>query len=328
MKSVYRAALPLLRSLKITYCYLLDALRYSRYSNSIGVNGTVRRLAANITYQYHVVEKGFCMPNRRWNFGHPKILALVADCHTFLDRYGSENEQLRCAVGVLKTYLDEHQTAGVEVPHQIRGSIERLAERLPDVTKVEQKKMSRDELFSHANSSFPEFAKSRASVRSYSTQSIPLSEIFAAVELAKTAPSACNRQATHVYVLSDRDSIDAVLAYQNGNKGFGHLADKALVLTADLSSFRGAQERNFGWMDSGIFAMNLLYSLHNRGIGACPLNAGISPTSEAKVRALCGIPPEEVVTLFVSCGYVPDVIDLAKSERKSIEEICHLVKRQ
>ncbi len=326
MKSIYGVVLPLLRSLKITYCYILDALRYSRHSNSIGVNGNVRRLAANITYQYHVVEKGFCMPNRRWNFGHPKILALVADCHAFLDRYGSDNEQLRCAVGVLKTYLDEHKTAGVEVPDDIRQSIERLADRLPDVTRVEQKRMSRDEFFTHVNSSFPEFAKSRASVRSYSTKPVPTSEIIAAVELAKSAPSACNRQATHVYVLSGRELIDSVLAYQNGNKGFGHLADKALVLTADLSSFRGAQERNFGWMDSGIFAMNLLYALHHRGIGACPLNAGISPSSEAEVRRLCGIPPEEIVTLFISCGYVPDFIDLAKSERKSTEEICHLVK--
>ncbi len=318
-------ALPVLRTLKIFYVFVLDAVRYARHSNSVSVNSSKSRMVAFLTYQYHVVEKGLSMPNRRWNFGHPKITSLIEDCNKFIDLYGSREPTLRCAVGVLKTYLDEHAINNIIVPDEIRLPINALAERVPAAIPVKQKKMTRDEYFSSVNSPFVDFAKSRSSVRNFDSKEIPGDDLIEAINIARSAPSACNRQATRVYVIKNRDDIDSVLAFQNGNKGFGHLADKAIVLTADISSFRGAQERNFGWMDSGIFAMNLLYALHHKKIGACPLNAGMSPGAERKVKSLCGIPPEEVVTLFIACGAVPDELELANSERKSVDEIVRFV---
>lgn len=316
--------LPILRRLKIQLAFFRDAIRFARYSNSIRVNGTKSRMMANITYQYHVIEKGLTMPNRRWNFGHAKIIPLVNDCNKFIDLYGVENDELRGAIGVLKTYLEEHATHGVEVPSSISSPILALGARVPDALPVQQKKLTREVYFSSADEHFFDFSKSRASVRNYSDQNIPIDEMLKAVEIAKSAPSACNRQATRVYVIQEREKIDQVLSYQNGNLGFGHLADKLVVLTSDLSSFRGADERNFAWMDCGIFAMNLMYAFHHLRIGSCPLNAGITPAKERKVRDICDIPPEEMVCLFISCGYLPDQIDLANSERKRTEEIVRL----
>lgn len=316
--------LPVLRRMKIVRAFLLDALRFARHSNTIAVNGTKSRMMANITYQFHVVEKGLTMPNRRWNFGHAKILPLIDDCHQFIDRYGADNDELRGAVGVLKTYLDEHAAHGVDVPDTISGPISALALRVPEATPVQQKRLSRDEYFADADAMFSAFSRSRGSVRNYSDKRIPVEEMLRSVDIAKSAPSACNRQATRVYIVQEREKIDQILSFQNGNLGFGHLADKLVVLTSDISSFRGADERNFAWMDCGIFAMNLMYALHHLRIGACPLNAGISPAKEKKVREACGIPPEEIVCLFISCGYLPDQIDLANSERKRTEEIARL----
>ena len=316
--------LPILRRLKIVRAYLIDAFRFARYSNTIAVNSTKGRMTANITYQYHVIEKGLTMPNRRWNFGHTKILPLIKDCHRFIDDYGADNDELRSAVGVLKTYLAEHATHDIDVPPTISGPIMELSQRVPDANPVEQKQRSREEHFSYINSAFSDFSLSRASVRNYSSKSIPIDELFRAVDIAKYAPSACNRQATRVYIVQERNKIDRILSHQNGNAGFGHLADKLIILTSDISSFRGADERNFAWMDCGIFAMNMLYALHSISIGACPLNAGISPARETKIREICEIPPEEIVCLFISCGYLPDVVCLANSERKRTEEIVRL----
>lgn len=316
--------LPILRSLKIFRAFFLDAARFARHSNSIDVNGTKGRMMANITYQYHVVEKGLTMPNRRWNFGHAKILPLINDCNQFINRYGTENDELRGAVGVLKTYLDEHAAHGIDVPDKISIPIITLAQRVPDVGPVQQKKRTREEYFSKASANFSDFSRSRASVRNYSEAKIPIEIMLEAVDIAKSAPSACNRQATRVYIIQEREKIDKALTYQNGNLGFGHLADKLIILTSDISSFRGANERNFAWMDCGIFAMNLMYALHHLKIGTCPLNAGISSATENKIRELCEIPPEEIVCLFISCGYLPDQIDLANSERKRTEEIVRL----
>lgn len=324
MSRYFGFLLPALRILKILYFYYLDSVRFARYSNSVAVNCSKSRMMANIIYQYHVVEKGLAMPNRRWNFGHPKILLLIMDCHRFIDRYGKDNDELRCAVGVLRTYLDQHTVNGVEVQDHVAVQIRALCNRVPDAEPVHQKSMTNEEYFAAVNSPFIDFAPSRASVRNYASVPVPIGEILKAVDIAKSAPSACNRQSTRVYIVQERAKIDRLLAYQNGNKGFGHLADKLLILTAEIASFRGAAERSFGWMDCGIFAMNLMYALHYLRIGCCPLNAGISPSAEKNVRELLEIPPEEVVCLFMTCGYVPDRVALTRSERKRTEEIARL----
>ncbi len=324
MRSFFGFVLPTLRFFKILYFHYLDSVRFARYSNSVAVNCSENRLEANIIYQYHVVEKGLTMPNRRWNFGHPKILHLIQDCHRFIDRYDENNEELRRAVGVLQTYLDEHTMNGVDVPDHVAAPIQVLCKLVPNVEPVPQKSLANEDYFSAVNAPFCDFAPSRSSVRNYTSVPVPLDVIFKVVDIAKTAPSACNRQATRVYIVQKREKIDQLLAYQNGNKGFGHLADKLLVLTTEIASFRGATERNFGWMDCGIFAMNLMYAFHHLRLGCCPLNAGLTPSAEQRVHELCEIPPGEVVCLFMTCGYVPDRVELTRSERKRTEDIVRL----
>lgn len=313
------------RVLKVILYYLSDAFGFVARSNTVSVNGTRNRMSASIAYQTHVVEKGLTMPNRRWNFGHAKILPLIQDCNEFIDRFGVNSDEVRGAVGVLKTYLLEHKGAGIDVPAAVADPICRLVERVPFAEPVEQKSMTREEYFSTVNAPFGIFASGRASVRNYSNDPIPLCVIHEAVDIAKTAPSACNRQATRVYVVDGREKIDKLLGFQNGNKGFGHLANKLIVLTTQVASFRGAAERNFGWLDCGIFAMNIMYSLHYLKVGCCPLNAGLSPKAERQVKRICGIPFDETVCLFLSCGYLPERVDLARSERKQTDEIFRLI---
>ena len=324
MNCLFQFLLPGLRSFKILYFYISDSIRFAKYSNSVFVNSSKRQMIANIIYQYHTIEKGLVMPNRRWNFGHSKIFSLIGDCNRFIDKHGEDNDDLKRAVGVLWIYLEEHIKHNISVPDSVVIPIKELCNRMNGVEPVQQKSLSNKEYFAESDSSFNKFAHSRASVRNYVKKAIPVKKIYKAVEMSKSAPSACNRQATRVYVIQEREKIDQVLSYQNGNKGFGHLADKLLILTTEIASFRGAAERNFGWMDCGIFAMNLMYSLHYLQVGCCPLNAGLSPSQEKKIRKLCKIPPEEIVCLFMTCGNVPDHIELTRSARKITEDIIRL----
>ena len=324
MNHYFKFLLPILRIFKIIFFFLIDSIRFIKYSNSILPNSSKKRIIANIIYLYHTVEKGIVMPNRRWNFGHSKIYDLIENCNCYIDRYGKDNDELHCAIGVLQTYLNEHSMNGISVPNVINMSIRALSRRVVNIEPVPQIKKSNEEYFSSTNSPFVDFAYSRASVRDYTEVTVPTDYIINAVDIAKSAPSACNRQATRVYIVQEREKIDKVLSYQNGNKGFGHLANKLLILTTEIASFRGAAERNFGWIDSGIFAMNLMYALHYLNIGSCCLNAGFSPFIEKKIRQLCEIPSEEVICLFIACGFVPDNIDLTKSTRKKTKELIRL----
>lgn len=157
MKANLGQHFPALRALKIFAYYFYDALQYIRHSNSIATNSTKNRMAANLVYQYHVVEKGLSMPNRRWNFGHPKIRQLTKDCNVFIDRFGTESNELKSAIGVLITYLDEHIANNTPPPADIASAISSLASRAPDAVRLCQKKSTRDEFFSNHDAPFPIF---------------------------------------------------------------------------------------------------------------------------------------------------------------------------
>ena len=140
--------------------------------------------------------------------------------------------------------------------------------------------------------------------------------ITEAVEMARKTPSVCNRQGQRVHVFEDGPGA---LRWQPGNKGFGHLASRALVVTADLQAFSGPGERNQPFVDGGMFAMSLLYALHAKGLGACPLAWSMRPREDRAMRRALGIPDEEAVIMFISVGHLPETLAVAQSHRMPIE---------
>lgn len=42
-----------------------------------------------------------------------------------------------------------------------------------------------------------------------------------------------------------------------------------MLVTADLQAFMGSNERNEGYVDSGLFSMSLLYAMKSCGLAAC-----------------------------------------------------------
>ncbi len=82
---------------------------------------------------------------------------------------------------------------------------------------------------------FEEFAKNRHSVRDFAVDTVDESIIRKAVELAQTAPSACNRQSTRVHYIQNRDICKNVLDLQGGAKG--HTVSSVIVLTSELSLY-------------------------------------------------------------------------------------------
>lgn len=61
--------------------------------------------------------------------------------------------------------------------------------------------------------SFPDFIKSRHSVRNFAG-TIQIKQLINAIEMAMTAPSACNRQPSRVHIITSKDLIQRCLAFQ------------------------------------------------------------------------------------------------------------------
>lgn len=303
--------------------YLHDARMYILYSNGLHTNITSKRALDYLIVFYHPIEKGMAMPNLRLGFGRERVQRVIDIINDYESKWRYNNNRIiNDAIGVIKEYDILHKKNQYPLDSKLQNSIDKLLQSHPDVKESHQPEFARDDFFSYINSDFMKFAKSRRSIRNYSeTERINSDLIEKAIELSITSPSTCNRQSVRVHIVDNRELVKKVLNLQSGNRGFGHLADKVLLITSDLQSWNVPGERFSPYIDSGIFAMNLLYSLHYYKIGACPLNWSENTERNNKLHKILNIPPNEIITMMISCGCPPKHFSVVRSNRKSLDDI-------
>lgn len=305
---------------KLKKAYLNDFDRYVRYSE-IKSADTNQKLIGKIIRRYHVIEKGLTMPETRIGFGEKAIAELCKDCIDYYNKkYDLDDEQYLHAISVIFEYEEFHKNFSYKLKNEIIQYIQKIKE----ISKIQigssQYKTTYDEYFKFSNSPFMEFSQSRYSVRNYTDLDVPVNLIYDSLEIARKTPSACNRQGWRTYVFTNQKQILEILDVQGGNRGFGHLTNKLIVICAEIGVFTGIGERNQAFIDGGMFAMNLLYSLHFHKIATCILNCSNSIEKDLKLRALCNIKESEVFIAMISCGIPPQKFNLTISKRYEIKK--------
>jgi nitroreductase len=311
-----------LASIPLFVEFYYDFVLYWRFSGIRNKNKSESQLLGKIIADYHVIEKGLTMPESRAGFGADKIIGLVDNCFSYMDSFGCDNEQVRYALSVLVEYDEFHKEANFKLDPKVQEKIE-LA-RTKKVESSNQISVLAKDYFPSDNCGFSEFSRSRRSVRHYSNKEVSLDVIKKAVAIAQNAPSSCNRQGTRVYVVSGKREIEKLLSIQRGNRGFGHLANKFIIVTGSLGYSFGRFERHLAYVDGGMYLMNLLYALHDRGVVACPLNSYFSHKDCAEFKTFFNIPDEEVLIGLISCGYATDSFKIAYSYRSSVDNIFNI----
>jgi nitroreductase len=108
--------------------------------------------------------------------------------------------------------------------------------------------------------------KERRSIRKWTADTIDYEVINDAIDLAKWAPSSCNRQTWQV-LLVDRQQDREFLRNYFSNK-FWLSAPLLIVVMIDVAPYHEF-EKHYAYLDAGAFIQNLLLTLHARGYGAC-----------------------------------------------------------
>ena len=294
--------------------YLYDYKRYINYADTYESN-TSTKLMGRIIREYHVIEKGLTMPERRLGFGKDRILSLCNACKTYIEKYNTDELQLQHAIGVLLEYKKLHETENFVLDTEIQDAIAKIESYNIHTIATQQLHFTKEEYFSTINDDFAKFSNSRKSVRNFTTEPISQAQITHALELARNTPSACNRQSWRTYVYTDKKTIETLLKIQGGNRGFGHLANTLIVLCGEVGMFYGQAERNEVFIDGGMYAMNLLYALHYNKIGACILNCSTTVEKDTLLRKHIPIKPSEVFIAMIVCGNVPDTFSVPISKR-------------
>lgn len=304
--------------------YLYDLARYLRYSSTCRYVNNFSKIEAKIMAHCHVVEKGLSLSKSRPYFGKAIVSSLIDLLMFYRDRgYPLDNAQYLSAIAVIGSYIRFHKQNDLDI-----GDIELKIESitLPDkVPTAGAVTVFRKDILSGARSDFETFSKNRHSVRDYESRPVEIKLIKSAIEIAQRAPSVCNRQASRVYIISDMNIAKNILSLQNGNRGFGHMADKMLIVTSDLQAFEGAAERNQSFIDGGIFAMSLLQSLHYCRLGACALNWSVSSSQDKRLRKVVRIKDSENIIMLIMVGHLPESFKVTVSSRKKTEDITEII---
>ncbi|MGC4129289.1 MAG: nitroreductase family protein [Bergeyella sp.] len=272
--------------------------------------------------QYHILEKGLALPFPKENFGLAKIETLIKISQDYISIFGKDS--LTDSIGeVLVSYLQHNTTLSEKNAHHYSLINAFLNQNKVNVEQFNKKGGVKQSNPIVLNNNFADFVKSRSSVRNFSDENVNIDDVKKAVDIAKYAPSVCNRQAwrTHYYV--DKKKVLELLSCQDGNNGFTESINQLLIITVKADCFTKL-ESNQIFIDGGLYSMNLLLALHSRNIASCCLNLCVPSVKEKQIKKIASIPENERLIMMIGIGKYKENAVVAISNRRESTEILEI----
>lgn len=299
-----------------------DAVRFAKYSGTFTKERNSAARIAEITKIYHTIEKGLALPQPRPGFGKENIKNLCEKVRKAIQD-GIRDPELVNAIDAISGYADFNSRNALPVAPWIEETLA-LAATHGIGAGVAPVKPGTLPTPDHAEARL-DFIFGRQSVRRYADRPVPDEVLHNAAKAGQAAPCVCNRQASKVYFIRDPETKRQALSLQNGNRGFGDTAPIVAIVVVDLRNFLDASERYQGWIDGGLFTMNMLLGFHAQGYGACCLNWSALPAQDKRLRKLGIIQPHESVITMVAVGAPADDYVVARSPRKPLADVCTII---
>ena len=259
----------------------------------------------------HSIEKGLSVQNYRYGAGKQAVQQMIGILKNYSEKYNIEGTEYRTALCVCDLYVKKNKN---------KVDIEEIEAELNDLPGVPNELAGIEErIYSEAGKRFDEIVRERKSVRHFSKVPVELDRVYKAINLARYTPSACNRQGWKVRIIQNELIKNEVLINQNGNRGFGTEIDKLLLITYDLRYINIAREWHQAFIDGGMYAMSLLYSLQYMNIASVTLSASLTMEQEDNVRNLLHLNEAEVLIVYIGIGNYAEKYQVPLSNKKPTE---------
>ncbi|MEZ9204111.1 nitroreductase family protein [Vibrio splendidus] len=304
------------------YSVLMNLILHVKYS--FNPNGPLNNKESYIFYltkSYHIIEKGLSLPKPRLFFGKEKIRKLIHYSIMYTNKFGTDYH-IGNINSALKSYVNFHlecegydkEPIIIEINDFLNLSSDDLCVGLGGVDIVQGK----DEIITFDE--YKRFISTRRSVREFTQDKINKECIDRVIELSIKTPSVCNRQGWAVYSYHERDKIDELLKFQNGNAGFGKQSQCLLIVVGKSRAFTRFEYTQL-YTDAGMFSMSIINALHASGLGSCPLNLCMSYGQESKLKIAAGIKSDERLVMMIAVGHKENKYSVAKSPRMKLESV-------
>ncbi len=311
-----------MRQLKMEMAFIKEAFHFWRltvkYNASNHTDKDIQKMQYTLLRENHTIEKGMSMRNPKKGFGQEKVKNLLIRLNRYVDLYAKEDSDfLNYPLSTIKGYIEYTKANGIEIPLIEKKFI--LLQKRVGKTNVDSHagitSITREEIINSCNQNFETLLYSRHSIRYFDDKPVSKELIEKALTLAQRTPSACNRQGwfTHVFV---GDYSVKLIRWQGGSTGFEDEIRCSILVTANLKAFL-SYEVHQAYVDGGLYAMNLINSLHSLGLGTIPLSCGFH-RDKLKELSDFDIPENEVPILIIGIGHLQPHFKVAVSERKDI----------
>lgn len=304
--------------------FYTDMTIYIRNCGVSPMQDATKRRYYKLLIEAHALEKGLSLASPRPLFGRAKITFLMNE----LDRYDLSYSKFpaEMVLGVFQTYLSRHREKGISDP--LLNDIEAYISKSSSAITFAQNGGLRhfDTAYTFDSLKPQSFLTSRFSNRAMSKAPVSADKIAEAITIAQSAPSQCNRQATHAHFYQGHDKISELLSLQSGASGFAQDVGNLFVITCDLAAWGGAQQRNQLYIDGALFSMSLIYALHAAGIATCPLNLAVRNRQEKNIKTAGDIPQDQRLIMMIAVGapLEDNGFKAAASPRRPALEMFHM----
>ena len=327
-KITLKSIVPVSSSEKIANLVEADRDRFlNSYAKGM-VSHNIANARALLMFHSHSIEKGLSRNNFRAGFGKVAIPGLAREMKKWIKNDNDKNDSFfKIALSVLNAYFARHREVDFDVSNYWQLFDKEVQEMISnsanDIGGVMPSHVAREEVFSGYDRSFVDVVFGRRSIRVFNHEVVSDELIGKAVRMAMQAPSVCNRQPARVHCYRDSDLMNKALKYQGGWHGY-KAPPTLLLVTSELSAYLFPDERNQGYIDGGLFLMNLILAFEAMGLGACSLNTAMSDEYSNKVRKILDVPDSQIFIAFVAVGHYEQGNLVPKSKRIEISEVLNI----
>lgn len=308
---------------KIKREFSIDYSRFMKFYNDSGEE-TENGVDYKIMLLVHSLEKGMCHKNLR-PFGVKKIEELIdllkKSSMRAKDKYGSP---FLMGIGIIDRWItiyDENDFDKNDTYNFAKSFIQPYKSLIGGGIDVGSYDYDFNDISEQCNIDYCGFIKSRHSVREFLDKPLSGDDIKYCVSAALLSPTACNRQMVKIHLVKSREKKEYLDSIIMGLSGFEKENISYFVISFDLCAFSYFGERNQGYLNAGLVAMNFVNALHSKKIGSCFLQWGNSYSDESKTKKKLGLPENEKVAVIIAAGYYKNVTRIPASNRKAISEI-------
>lgn len=289
----------------------------------IGKQNEEKRMQYDLVKRSHSLEKGFCLKNVKDGFGIEKVKEILHELKKYIDKnYDISADGFQICIGILKYYFDKWKELKNTSIIELQQEYEKLMldnniilnPKYYGGVEERQKEVNQTEQFENLKM----ILEKRDSVRNFAKGKIDICKIEEAIELAQTAPSACNRQPARVYIV-EKEQYSLIKKWVQGVGGFQEDVDKWLVVTSDEAAFDEGELGQY-IVSGSIFAGYLALIIRTMGFATCMVQRNILHTPRY-VRNALGMSESEQSICVIAVGNMQEQYVVPKACRYSYTNI-------